>query len=141
DIVLPWIDEISAASEQTRAAGKILSQPEGEEEPVSPIIGEARGRQDHARKDRSRKSGLLVLEEAVLDPELDVAGAAAPGFEGTVGETQGKRRGELNTLHRTVIEIKAGVCIERGFEAFAHAEGVDLPMAGVGGDRIVGEVG
>src|SRR5262245_27208209 len=125
------IDEISAASEHTRPTGKILSQPERKQEPRLPTILQARGRQDHARKDRGREPSRLVFEKAVLDPDLDVADSTTPAFAGSVGEAQGQRRGELNALHRAEIEIGARVRVEHRLEALALGEGVDLPVAGV----------
>jgi len=53
-----------------------------------------------------------------------------------------RRRGcELKVLCAAIIDVEADAGIERGMPPLARSEGIELPMTGIGRDRIVGEIG
>ena len=135
------VDHVAAAAEDAGAAREILADPQREQEPRLFGLRERRGRQDRAGEDRGGEAVLPVFEEAVFDSELDIAGSAAPALVRLVGETQRQSRGQLNAFDWTVVEVESGIGIDRRFAALGGGERVNLPVAGVGRNGVVGEVG
>lgn len=136
----PRIELVSAAAEQARAAVEILSDPEGEEKARPVGTGGAGRRQYGSRKNGRGDTMLLIMDEAILDAELNVPSAAAPALEGIMRKAQRQGGRQLNAANRTVVQVQACVGIEQRVSTFAVAEAVNLPVAGVRRDRIIGEV-
>src|SRR3954469_6817120 len=80
------------------------------------------------------------MKEAIFDAELNIAGAAAPPLVRCVAEAQRKCCGELDPLNRTVVEIETSIFIDGRAVTFSSRERVNLPVAGVGRHRIIGEI-
>jgi hypothetical protein len=80
------------------------------------------------------------MKEAVFHANLDVARSAVPAFERRTGKAERERRRELDALDCSIVEIEAGIVINRRTPPFAGGECINLPMSCIGRDGVVGEI-
>ena len=82
------------------------------------------------------------MDDAVLNPQFDIAGSRRPAMAlGVTSIAERQRRRKLDVLHRTKVEIEAGVTGRFPEWSVEAGEQIDFVFAWIGRLGIVGFVG